>query len=232
MRSAPEFLSARVRSACDIAVDVRLITLVPETGFCRAMPGAHVDVQVTVGGLTRMRSYSVVDDADGAWTIAVRRLKDSRGGSRFMCALQTGDTLPVTRPESHFDLSPSGPEYLLIAGGIGITPLLGMARSLAGRASVRLFYAGRSRAHLPFLDELAAVLGGRLEVFAADEGRRLDLAQAFAGLHARGSPHRLGRLRPAGGAVAVRDVRLRRAVGGRGVSRPCQGSRRQRGRAA
>ena len=183
---------ATVRKATDAARDVRLISLVPEQGHRRAMPGAHVDVEVTIGGVARRRSYSVVDDADGAWTIAVRHLPNGRGGSRLMCALQPGDTLRIAPPESHFGLSPSGPGYLLIAGGIGITPLIGMARLLATRAPLRLLYAGRSRTHMPFLNELQTMLGDRLEVFAGDEGRRLDLPSAFAGLHLDGEAYLCG----------------------------------------
>jgi len=192
MRSAPEFLTATISDARDAALDVRQITLVPHGGFTPATPGSHISVEVPLDGLTRQRSYSVVDDSDGAWTIAVRRLDNGRGGSRFMSALQAGDTLRITRPSSHFDLSPAGPDYLLIAGGIGITPLIGMARRLAPRASMRLLYAGRSRAHMPFLDMLEALLGPKLAVFTDDAGLRLDLAAAFGPLHPDGEAYLCG----------------------------------------
>lgn len=203
MRTAPDFVTATVRSADDIASDVRLICLVPDAGHRPAAPGSHVDVEIAIGGVVRQRSYSVVDDRDGGWSIAVRRLDQGRGGSTAMARLQAGDTLRITRPSSHFGLSPSSPEYLLIAGGIGITPLLGMARILAPRARVRLLYAGRSRASMPFLDMLGSLLGERLGVFAADEGQRIDLAAAFASLHPDGEAYLCG---PAAMLEAARDA--------------------------
>lgn len=192
MRVAPDFAHATVRAATDAAADVRLITLVPDAGFIASMPGSHVDVEVPIGDLIRLRSYSVVDDRAGAWTIAVRRLEHGRGGSRFMCALQPGARLRVTPPRSHFGLSPAGPDYLFIAGGIGITPLLGMVRLTAPQAPTRLLYAGRNRAHMPFLGALDALLGDRLSVFSSGEGQRIDLARAFASLHPQGEAYLCG----------------------------------------
>ncbi len=192
MHAAPEFVDATILSAIDAAEGVRQITLKPHRGFKPATPGSHIEIEIPIAGLTRRRSYSVVSDTGGAWTIAVRHLPDGRGGSRHMCALQAGQSVRVLPPCSHFDLSPSGPDYLLIAGGIGITPLIGMARVLAPRAKVRLLYAGRSRATLPFLDELSALLGDRLDVFTLDEGRMFDLAAAFATLHPDGEAYVCG----------------------------------------
>ncbi len=201
MRAAPEWIRCVVREVANAAIDVRMVTLGPEHGFIASMPGAHIDVQVELGGVVRSRSYSVVEDRAGGWTIAVRRLKHGRGGSRVMCALQPGDVVMATCPSSHFDLSPSGPEYLLIAGGIGVTPLIGMARRLAPRSRVRMLYAGRSRAHMAFLDTLGSILGDRLAIFADDEGRMIDLAREFATLHPEGEAYLCG---PAGMLAAAR----------------------------
>ena len=203
MRAAPEWLRCTVREAVDAAIDVRMITLVPERGFAPSTPGAHIDVQVELGGVARSRSYSVVEDRAGGWTIAVRRLEHGRGGSRLMCELQAGDVVMATSPSSHFDLSPSGPDYLLIAGGIGVTPLVGMARRLAPRSKVRMLYAGRSRAHMAFLDTLGALLGDRLHVFADDEGHMIDLGREFAMLHPEGEAYLCG---PAGMLAAARKA--------------------------
>lgn len=203
MRSTPDWVRCVVRDATDAATDVRMITLAPERGFIAAMPGAHIDVQVELGGIGRTRSYSVVEDSDGAYTIAVRRLEHGRGGSRLICALQTGDVVMATPPSSHFGLSPSGPEYLLIAGGIGVTPLIGMARRLAPRSKMRMLYAGRARGRMAFLDTLGGILGDRLAVFADDEGRMIDLAHEFADLHPEGEAYLCG---PAGMLAAARTA--------------------------
>lgn len=196
MHAAPEFIDATVRAATDAATDVRLLRIAPDHGFRAATPGSHIDVALTLSGQRRLRSYSVVDDRAGCWTIAVRHLPHGRGGSRHMCALQAGARLRIAPPRSHFTLTPHSPQTLLIAGGIGITPLIGMARTLVAAARTtaapRLLYAGRGRAHMPFLDELGDLLGPGLVVFASDEGRRLDLASAFAGLHPEGEAYLCG----------------------------------------
>ncbi len=192
MRSAPESLNATIVEAETIAGDVRHLRIRPKSGFTPAEAGSHLDVTVRINGLDRTRSYSVVDDRNGAWTIAVRRLEAGRGGSRFMATLQAGDSLRVTAPKNHFTLSAASPETLLIAGGIGVTPILPMARVLARRAKPRMLYAGRSRATMPFLDELAHLLGDKLSVLAEDQGARIHFPTAFASLHPEGEVYICG----------------------------------------
>jgi vanillate O-demethylase ferredoxin subunit len=115
--------------------------------------------------------------------IAVRRADDSRGGSRYMWQLAPGARLDITRPASLVAVDWERENYCLIAGGIGITPILGAAQALARRgANVTLHYAVRSRGDAAYLDELAAMLGDRLVVHASDEGQRLDLDALFASL--------------------------------------------------
>ena len=203
MHSAPDTLPATILSAETIAGDVRLLRIRPEFGFTRAEPGSHLSVALTLGGLDRIRSYSVVNDEGGAWTIAVRRLENGRGGSRFMAGLQAGDRIQVAAPRNHFQLSGSSPEYLLIAGGIGVTPILSMARALAKRGRVRMLYAGRTRNSMAFLDDLTALLGDRLTVFVEAEGAVIDFAQEFARLHAEGEAYICG---PNGMLTAARNA--------------------------
>ena len=192
MPSAPEFRPAVIAHAETIAGDVRLLRIRPDHGFVRAEPGSHIDVAIDLNGLERVRSYSVVDDCDGCWTIAVRRLANGRGGSRLMSELQTGDRIRVAPPSNHFQLSQFGPEYLLIAGGIGITPILSMVRSLAPRAKLRLLYAGHTRPSLAFEAELHALLGDRLELVIGADGQRIDFDAEFAKLHAEGEAYICG----------------------------------------
>jgi vanillate O-demethylase ferredoxin subunit len=192
------FGPARVRAARPVADAVRLLEIEPEGGPRPYPTGAHLDVAVTVGELPDVRSYSLVGEgpADGAYRIAVKRLPDSRGGSRFMHTLAEGDPIEVSAPQSHFEIQYGRPEYLLVAGGIGITPMVGMADALARHERpFRLLYAGRSSAAMPFAAELSEQLGERLELFCSDDGTRLDLATEIARLHPEGDLYVCGPLR-------------------------------------
>ena len=192
MRSVPETLPATIIEAETIAGDVRRLRIRPDHGFTRAEPGSHITVAINLGGLDRERSYSVVSDEGGAWTIAVRHLENGRGGSRFMAGLNVGDRIRVAPPANHFQLSPMSPDYLLIAGGIGITPILSMARSLAKRGNLRLLYGGRTRESMAFVDELLAMLGERLALFVENDGQTIDFKREFSKLHPEGEAYICG----------------------------------------
>ena len=104
-----------------------------------------------------------------------------------MWTLEPGAALRVSAPKNHFELAYGAPEYLLLAGGIGITPLLGMAQALERRgASFRLLYAARHRSEMAYLSALESLLGDRLHLAVGEEGRRFDLAQELSRLHALG----------------------------------------------
>ncbi|MFI6575770.1 PDR/VanB family oxidoreductase [Nocardiopsis sp. NPDC050513] len=169
-----------MRDTEPLTPEVRRIVLDPGgLGPTTAPPGSHIDVAVHVDGRPGTRSYTLVDDGRdrGMLTVAVRLDPDSRGGSRYMHGLRPGDALTVSEPLSGFDLLPGRERYLLVAGGIGITPIIGMARTLRGSgADYRVVYAGRSRERMPFLDALLADHPGRVTCAVSDEGGRLDLA--------------------------------------------------------
>ncbi|WP_136587399.1 PDR/VanB family oxidoreductase [Microbacterium hydrothermale] len=137
-------------------------------------PGAHVDLQL----ITRHeRQYSLCGDpADTAsYRIAVRREELSRGGSHYIHAfLREGGTVWVRPPRNLFELG-EAPAYLLLAAGIGVTPILAMARHLASTgADWRMIVAARSRDGVAFADEIAA-LGERARMHISGEHGRLDL---------------------------------------------------------
>jgi ferredoxin-NADP reductase len=162
--SGEHFAPAHVRSVTDVASDVRLIEFVPLAGIEHYPTGSHIDVAVTIGGLPDTRSYSLVGQADrDAYRIAVKDVLDSRGGSRFMRSLQPSAEIAVSAPKSHFELGYGRPEYLLIAGGIGITPIIGMAQALQryGRP-FRLLYSVRTRDQLAFAQAVCGGRGGEL----------------------------------------------------------------------
>ncbi|MDQ1006255.1 ferredoxin-NADP reductase [Streptomyces sp. V4I23] len=143
-------------------------------------PGAHIDVHV--GG--HVRQYSLCGDPESAdrYRIGVLNEPASRGGSRHVhTALRPGQQVAVSKPRNHFALE-DAERYVFVAGGIGITPLLAMAREAARRgAAWRLVYGGRTRGSMAFTAELAA-LGGDITLVPQDEQGHIDLDAALSGL--------------------------------------------------
>lgn len=148
----------------------------------RWQPGAHLDL-VLPSGL--VRQYSLCGDPDdpGTYTVATRLVEGGRGGSREVHEqLREGAEIEVRGPRNRFPLV-EAEAYVFVAGGIGITPVLPMLRSLAARgADWRLLYGGRSRGSMPFLDEIEKLgaEGGRVTVVAQDEAGHPDTAAALA----------------------------------------------------
>ncbi|WP_329568788.1 PDR/VanB family oxidoreductase [Streptomyces sp. NBC_01361] len=146
-------------------------------------PGSHIDVTVPLPGGTETRSYSLVDlgRADGCYRIAVRLDENGRGGSRWMHTLQPGATVEVTDPISNFAPSPGGQPSVLLAGGIGITPIVGLARALrAAGAEPRIIYTGRSRDQMAFVEHLEREHPGQVTVVESDLGTHLDADDVVA----------------------------------------------------
>ncbi|AOO83432.1 PDR/VanB family oxidoreductase [Bosea vaviloviae] len=119
--------------------------------------GSHVDVHLPDG---RVRQYSLMGNpADlSKYVIGVKREDGGRGGSAWIHAnLNVGDVVAVSTPRNHFKLHDAAKSHLLLAGGIGVTPMISMARALKwdGRAFVLHFFA-RSRSSAPLLAELEA----------------------------------------------------------------------------
>jgi ferredoxin-NADP reductase len=187
MRNNQAWHPANVRAHRDLSATVREFEIRPEGGVKAWSVGSHLDVRVEVDGREETRSYSLVGlPGDDAYRIAVKRAQPGRGGSRFMWGLETGSELSIGEPNNHFELSFKAPQFLLIAGGIGITPIVGMAQMLAARgANVQMRYAVRSAAELVYGDRLRQALGERLKTFCSDAGQRLDIATEIAALAPR-----------------------------------------------
>ena len=169
-----------VVAATDAAKGIRSLRLAYDHPV-KTEPGSHVDVMVPVGGRIETRSYSVVAAAPAERTVdlGVRLAVDGGGGSRYMHGLTEGDRLRVSEPKQHFALTRGRQGYVLVAGGIGITPLLPMLRALrAEGADVRLVYAGRDRAAMAFLDQLDAL--DCVEFVVEAEGSVIDAARLVA----------------------------------------------------
>nr|WP_157341936.1 PDR/VanB family oxidoreductase [Bradyrhizobium pachyrhizi] len=139
--------------------------------------GSHIDLHLPNG---MIRSYSLVNDQceRHRYVIAVNKDAGSRGGSSFVHdAVRVGDIIAISGPRNNFALQEEAEHSVLIAGGIGITPLLSMIRRLeALGCRWDLFYAARTRAAAAFLDELGTYRS-RVHVDFDDErwGRVFDL---------------------------------------------------------
>lgn len=118
--------------------------------------GAHIDLYLPNG---MMRQYSLVNAESelDRYVVAVKRDPKSRGGSIYVTEqLKIGTILTIGAPRNNFRLHESSPHTILIAGGIGITPLWSMVQRLESiRASWELHYAARRRREMAFIQELA-----------------------------------------------------------------------------
>lgn len=181
-RRAAEALLLRVASRRMVAEDVVLLELVAADGqpLPAWTPGAHIDI--AIGAAETYRQYSLCGDPrdPSRYWIAVLRETDGRGGSAAIHATCVpGAALSSRPPRNNFALA-DAPHVVFVAGGIGITPFLPMIAALerAGR-SWELHYAGRSRASMAFAEELARWHGGRIVLYPAAEGPRLNLDVLF-----------------------------------------------------
>jgi ferredoxin-NADP reductase len=158
----------------------------PDNGELPAWaPGAHVDLYLP-GGIIRQYSLNGTSADRLTWRVSVLLDPASRGGSRAVHEnLRAGATVDVVGPRNNFPLVGCA-EYLFIAGGIGITPILPMlAQASASGARWSLLYGGRSRSGMAFLPELARH-GERVQVRPQDECGLLDL-ESFLGAPREGT---------------------------------------------
>lgn len=140
--------------------------------------GAHIPVRTPSGA---MRHYSLCNDPaeQDRYVIAVKREDPGRGGSRSLVdAAMPGLILEVGLPENFFPLDPKASSFVLIAGGIGITPMMAMARHLLGEDGrpFKLYYLTRDEASSAFIEELRSPPFKSNVVIHHDSG---DPAQAF-----------------------------------------------------
>jgi ferredoxin-NADP reductase len=141
-------------------------------------PGAHLDL--CLPGVTRQ--YSLCGDPQdrSRYRLGVLLEPASRGGSKFVHeTLCAEHPVTVRPPRNHFALT-DAPDYLFIAGGIGITPILPMiAQAQRAGRPWRLVYGGRTRGSMAFVEELAAY-GDNVQIRPQDEFGLLDLATLLA----------------------------------------------------
>ena len=144
-------------------------------------PGAHIDLLLPSGAV---RQYSLCGDPleRSSYDIAVLRVEDGRGGSKEVHAtLKTGGVVDVRGPTQHFSLAAEAPHHLLLAGGIGVTPLLAMARQLASEgADWSAVYGGRTLGAMALRHELTRLDPSRVSVQPEDEHGLIDLAAVMS----------------------------------------------------
>lgn len=153
--------------------------------------GSHIDVHVP-GGLVRQYSLCNAPHERSRYQIAVLRDPQSRGGSASMHdALREGDEVRISMPRNHFALAAGAAKHVLLAGGIGLTPLLCMAEhlSVAGQ-TFEMHYCARSRSRAAFLERIGrSAWDAQVHYHFDDEddGQRLNLdavlAKPGAGTH-------------------------------------------------
>ncbi|MFC9557714.1 PDR/VanB family oxidoreductase [Rhodococcus sp. NPDC056960] len=175
-----------------LAKGVRRLTLTHPDGaeLPAWTPGSHIDLHFSFGGMDFTRQYSLCGHTDDSrhWQVAVLHVPDGRGGSAYIHDnLCEGGTLRVAGPRNNFPLAPAS-NYLFVAGGIGITPMLPMiAEAEAKGADWRLIYCGRSADTMAFLDDVSGFGADRVVIQPSDTHGRVDLADLIA--HADPATH-------------------------------------------
>ena len=174
-------MQLRVRSITYLAEAINGYELVDPRGrdLPRFAAGAHIDLRL--GDF--VRQYSLCNDPAERrrYCIAVLREDQSRGGSRILHdTVRVGDLLEVSMPRNNFPLDAAAGRHLLIAGGIGIAPIMSMITELRRhRADFQLHYCTRSTEGTAFRDDLAPLAGdGRVHFHfdGGDPARGLDIA--------------------------------------------------------
>ncbi|MDI9349672.1 MAG: PDR/VanB family oxidoreductase [Candidatus Symbiobacter sp.] len=182
MSSLSAQFTVRVAAITAVAAAIKRFRLV---SVGEALPpfsaGSHVTVTMkTPQGRTIRNSYSLMgnrhDTAQG-YEISVLRTQNSRGGSEFLHdAVKLGNELTMSGPSNLFPLDRRGKKFVLLAGGIGITPIMAMADYLSEQnLAFELHYGFRNRTHAAFVDELAARYGARLVLYEQDQGKMLPM---------------------------------------------------------
>ncbi|MGF6637407.1 vanillate O-demethylase ferredoxin subunit [Paraburkholderia sp. MM6662-R1] len=186
MMNVMDGMKVRVAAKAVEAVDICSFELVALDG--KPLPafsaGSHIDV-CTPAGMTRQ--YSLCNDSSESHRYLISVLRDprTRGGSAGMHdRVQLGDILTISAPRNHFQLAHAAKRSLLLAGGIGVTPILCMAErlSLTG-APFEMHYCTRSRERTAFFDRIrgsryASNVQFHFDDEAEDEG--YDIAAALA----------------------------------------------------
>lgn len=211
MTAASDTFELVVKKRSDIADEIVEIELGDHSGFHLPpwSPGAHIDLVLGAG---MVRQYSLCGDPNDreTWRIAVLRSRDSRGGSAAVHdRLWPGISVSVTGPRNHFVLEAAS-QYVFLAGGIGITPLLPMMAE-AERLSVRwsLVFGGRTESSMPYAQDLVKMYGSDRVTLVPQQSAGLpDLSAAMKVLQPQGLVYCCGPNGLLNAATAIADELL------------------------
>ncbi|KHL76259.1 ferredoxin [Pseudomonas putida] len=177
-------ISARVHTLRHEAEGIISVELRPwgDTVFAPFDAGSHIDLHLPNG---LVRSYSLLNapSDQGRYVVGILRDRASRGGSRYVHEqLRVGTQLQISQPRNNFALDTRASHSVLVAGGIGITPIYCMFRQLLalGR-SAELIYCARSRAEAALLEEISGLGAKVIYHFNDEKGGLPDLAGYLAG---------------------------------------------------
>jgi len=137
-------------------------------------PGSHIQVQVRLPDhSTDYRHYSLLSNPNNRsmYTIAVLSQPDGRGGSLYLHKhIHEGDILEVKRPQNNFPVSAQSEHSILIAGGIGVTPILSMLEQLVtDKQSFEFHYSARKHSEFAFYNKIKELAGDKAHFYASRE---------------------------------------------------------------
>ena len=171
------YRDVKITTVNDIAVGIKEIILEATDDVLELplwTPGAHIELLLDNG---MERKYSLCpSEKPGQYVIVVKKEEYGEGGSIWIHEnLKKGDTLRIKGPKNFFKLDTKADNYLLVAGGIGITPILSMAALLKDQGKTySVVYCGRKREELAYIDTLG-LYADNLGIFISSEGNRANL---------------------------------------------------------
>lgn len=173
-----------VESAEIVAEDILKLRLTSVDGkpLPKWSPGSHIDIECGDTGISRQYSLCGDPNESHVYEVAVLKDSESRGGSAWIHKhAKAGERLHIRGPRNHFRLGTEAQKVILVAGGIGVTPIKAMAEELKKRGvNYEIHYSGRSRDTMAFVNELAAEHGSCLKVYAKEEGLRNNFDELLA----------------------------------------------------
>lgn len=148
----------QIRREAEGVVSIELLPAKAEVSFPSFEPGSHIDLLLP-NGLTR--SYSLCNPAEdrNRYVVGVLNDRKGRGGSRYIHEqLRVGQEIDISVPRNHFRLHEDAPNSVLVAGGIGVTPIFCMLQRLVARGRpVEIVYCARSRGEAAFADAIRQI---------------------------------------------------------------------------
>lgn len=180
-------LNVEIRRIRELAPGIREFSLSRTDGeeFPVYSGGSHIVLSLPLGERPHRNPYSLLGDPTvrDTWRVAVRKQEESRGGSRWLHEqAREGMRIDISAPVNLFPLIRTGRRHILVAGGIGITPILSQARELARLgADFEVHYAYRGPEYGVFSDELEALAPGRVHHYVQSRREQIEFGSLLAG---------------------------------------------------